>query len=200
MTRADEIQIVSGDLCVWQAYEPAVKCDLTSTALRCDGHVVLIDPIALTAQATEELLDFGPPALVICSSGNHLRAAADFRQHYQIPLAADRDAVAELGIQPDLVLTEHSELPYGLGHLALPGAAAGEIAVRHPNGIVCLGDAVIHLDSTGLALLPEKYCSDAKQLPHSLRNLLQWEFEILTFAHGLPLLTSARQRLAALLP
>ena len=82
--------------------------------------------------------------------------------------------------------------------LPVPGASPGEIALKFGQ-IVCVGDAVIHLPDHGFALLPDNYCTDAKLLRQSLRNLLRWEFTILTFAHGLPLTTQARGRLASLL-
>jgi hypothetical protein len=56
MTHADEIHHVTPDLIVWQAYEPDVKCDLTSAALRIGSSLLLIDPIRLSAEALEELL------------------------------------------------------------------------------------------------------------------------------------------------
>jgi hypothetical protein len=63
-----------------------------------------------------------------------------------------------------------------------------------------LGDAVIHTSTErGLELLPDKYCADAKQNRASLRNLLQFDFHTLTFAHGAPVTTHAKQKLSALL-
>ena len=50
-TRADEIHRVRPDLFVWQAYEPAVKCDLTSAAVLVGGEMILVDPIPLTPMA-----------------------------------------------------------------------------------------------------------------------------------------------------
>lgn len=199
MSRADEIQIVSPHLAVWQIYEPKVKCDCTSTALRVGEELVLIDPIDLTAEAHEELEAFGRPALIVCTSGNHARAADAFRRRYRIPVAAHPAAVPELELTIDQPLAEDTLALGALEVLALPGAAVGEIALRHPAGIVTMGDALIHLPPEGFRLLPEKYCSDPKVLPDSLQKLLRWEFDVLTFAHGWPLVGSARERLAALL-
>jgi hypothetical protein len=62
-----------------------------------------------------------------------------------------------------------------------------------------LGDALIHLPPYGFTLLPEKYCTDAREMRLALGKLLRFPFQILTFAHGLPLVSEARQRLAHLL-
>lgn len=201
MTAAKEIQEVSRDLAVWQTYEPSVKCECTASALRTEGGLVLIDPIPLTADAQAELDAFGTPAWIICTSGNHARAAAKFHRETGAPILAHSDAIPELelgDVKVDDLTT--AELPGELEIATLPGAAAGEVAIRHRSGIVVIGDAIVHLPSTGLALLPDKYCSDAKLLRSSIQKLLRWEFQILTFAHGLPITASARERVAALLP
>ena len=62
-----------------------------------------------------------------------------------------------------------------------------------------LGDALIHLPQTGLGILPSKYCDDRKELHGSLRKLLSFRFEALTFAHGLPIVAHGFQRISQLL-
>lgn len=199
MTRAEEIQVVTPELAVWQAYEPAVKCDLTSAALRVGESLVLVDPITLSAGGVAELETFGRPALVVCTNGNHARAAEDFCRHFRIPLAAHPDAGEEPGFTIDLPLADGARLLDAIEVCALPGAAAGEVALVSPGGIASVGDALIHLPTQGFSVLPDKYCTDPKVLRESLRKLLRWDFRVLTFAHGWPLVASARERLAALL-
>ena len=85
--------------------------------------------------------------------------------------------------------------------IAIEGAAPGEMAfhLADNGGTIVVGDALIHLDPYGFALLPPKYCSDQKEMRRSLRQLLDWTFQRLLFAHGPPLLSSARDRLETLL-
>ena len=198
MTRADEIHRVTPNLFVWQAYEPAVKCDLTSAALKIEGKLLLVDPIPLSEEALDELLSEGTPAMIICTNANHARAAGQFRKRFGVKIAAHRDASSGLEIDADEWIDDGARMLDVVDVRSVPGASPGEIALRFDD-IVCLGDAVIHLPDHGFALLPEKYCSDAKLLRQSLQNLLRWEFSVLTFAHGLPLTTQARGDLASLL-
>ncbi|HEY8964801.1 MAG TPA: hypothetical protein VIM58_00040, partial [Candidatus Methylacidiphilales bacterium] len=83
----------------------------------------------------------------------------------------------------------------------VPGGGPGETAFHAPDdgGLLFLGDAVIHLEETGLALLPKKYCADDKALRASLKQLLQLDFSLITFAHGTPLRVQAKERLRLLL-
>jgi hypothetical protein len=196
--RADEIQIIRDDLVFWQAYEPAVKCDLSCCARIFGKEFVFIDPIPLAPDALDELTALATPAAIVLTNGNHARAAAVFRERFSIPIHAHRDAGAELGLAIDHALTEGGAAPGGLAVVEIPGAPAGEIAL-HAGGIMHAGDALIHLEPLGFALLPEKYCADARTMRASLGKLLRFDFELLTFAHGLPLVSQARRRLEHLL-
>ncbi|MEO8354137.1 MAG: hypothetical protein ABI680_20605, partial [Chthoniobacteraceae bacterium] len=102
--QAGEFQWANPAVAVWQAYEPAVKCDLSSTALRLGGRLILIDPIPLAGDALTELTRDARPALIILTNGNHERAAAAFRARWNIPIAAHQDALTELAIDPDQIL------------------------------------------------------------------------------------------------
>jgi hypothetical protein len=195
MATAAEFQQVGADLYFWQAYEPAVKCDLSSCALEVGGRLIFVDPILLAKAALADLAAVASPALIVLTNGNHARAAAEYRERFQVPIAAPADAVPELGLTPDQLLADDEHLLDALTVIALPGAGPGEIALQTASGIVCIGDALINLEPDGLALLPDKYCIDAKLLRTSLRKRLPREARVLTFAHGVPLVTAVRTRL-----
>ncbi len=196
--RAEEFQIVTPSLAVWQAYEPAVKCDLTCCARRFGNDLIFIDPIPLAKAALAELTADATPIAIIVTNGNHARAAAEFRDRFSVPILAHAAAAAELGLPIDQPLAEGDIV---LGHLAvieIAGAPPGEIAL-HAGGVAHVGDALIHLEPMGFALLPEKYCADAREMRRTLGKLLRFDFEVLTFAHGLPLVSQSRRRLENLL-
>ncbi len=198
MARADEVQEVLSDLHFWQAYDPSVKVDLSCCSRRTAKGTVFIDPIPLAQPALNELVADAPPLAVILTSGNHARAAADYRARFSIPIYAHFEAVSELGIPIDHVVADEETLLDAFTVVPLPGATPGEIAL-HGSGALHVGDALIHLPSHGFSILPDKYCSDAIELRRSLGKLLRFPFEVLTFAHGLPIVARARQRLAQLL-
>ena len=199
MKPAEEFQQVQPGLFFWQSYAPAVKSDLSSTALQLGEKLIFIDPIPLAPAALEELTSLATPAQIILTNGNHARAAEEYRARFSIPIAAHAAAEVELGFGLDQRLQEGDKLLNEITVVEVPGAGAGEISLHAPGGVMCVGDALIHLESHGFALLPAKYCLDAKALPNSLQKLLLFDWQLLTFAHGLPLVSGARRKLQALL-
>lgn len=197
MPIAEEFQLVSDRVAVWQAYEPAVKCDLSSTAIATRDGLVFIDPIPLRADALAELVAGTKPHMIVLTNGNHARAAADFAAKFSIPIAATPAAEPELGIAIDVELADGDPVS-DARVISIDGAGPGEFAV-HFGGVVVMGDALINLEPHGFGLLPEKYCADAAVMRAALGKLLRIEFEVLTFAHGLPLVSRARQKLESLL-
>jgi glyoxylase-like metal-dependent hydrolase (beta-lactamase superfamily II) len=198
MASADEIQEVRPGLFFWQAYEPAVKVDLSCCARQTAEGLVFIDPIPLRKDAERELLAHAEPRAIILTSGHHARAAEDYRQRFSIPIHAHAEAEAELGLKIDHALADEDVALGEFTVVTLPGAAVGEIAL-FAGDTLHLGDALIHLPPLPFGPLPDKYCTDPRELRRSLGKLLRFPFEVLTFAHGLPIVAHARQRLTQLL-
>jgi glyoxylase-like metal-dependent hydrolase (beta-lactamase superfamily II) len=93
----------------------------------------------------------------------------------------------------DRVVSDGELLWETLRAIALPGGSPGETAYHAP-GVLVIGDAVTNLD--GLQVLPENYCADLPLLRTSLRALRPLQFDIACFAHGLPIVGRAREKLA----
>jgi glyoxylase-like metal-dependent hydrolase (beta-lactamase superfamily II) len=205
MKPADDFSNLGGGLFHWEAYDPASKVDLSACALVSGGGLFFIDPIALRAEAMEELLaDAGtPPAGVLLTNANHVRAAEAYRRRFSIPVLAHAGAASIWELKPDIFLVEEGIHPAAGGFqvIALPGAAAGEMALFHPadGGVIVVGDALINLPSNEFSILPDKYCANPKELRRSLARLLDFSFVKMFFAHGPPLMTGAKNRLTTLL-
>ena len=65
MLAADEIQQVREGLWFWQRFQPSVKVDCSSCAVRVGTKLILIDPIPLAAEAMEELCLLGEIAGIV---------------------------------------------------------------------------------------------------------------------------------------
>lgn len=198
MASARQIQWVGSDVAVWSAYEPAVKCDLSCTALITSEGMVFIDPIDLAESELATLTSIARPFAILITNGNHSRSAASLRERFGVRIFAPSAARHALDIDADVLFNPDVSPLAGIDTISIPSAGPGEVAYRHGDTLV-IGDALIHLEATGFALLPEKYCADAAKLPGELRKLLTSLFKTMTFAHGAPLTDNPRQLLKNLL-
>ena len=187
---ADFHQITS-DLFVWHGYNPECKTDCTSTAIRTPDGFVLIDPVRLEEQAIERMVSDDKVVAVLLTNGNHLRGSLYEKERLDVPIYAPSGA--ESMVPVDHLVSDGELLWETLRAIALPGGSPGETAYHAP-GVLVIGDAVTNLD--GLQVLPEKYCADLPLLLNSLRAIRPLQFEIACFAHGLPIVGKARQKLA----
>ncbi|MFN2509312.1 MAG: MBL fold metallo-hydrolase [Chthoniobacterales bacterium] len=201
MNSATEIHQLGSGLFIWHAYEPSVKAELFSTGLFTASGVYLIDPIALEPSRLDLVLEKRNVAGVVVTNANHARAAASFSDRFQVPICAHRDARAALGESRVSEVLEGDRISAELTVVEIEGAAPGEIALHggREGGTLVVGDAFINMSSYGFTFLPTKYCVNAKRMRRSLGKLLDFQFERLFFAHGTPLLSDARSRLAELL-
>jgi hypothetical protein len=190
---------ISTALAVWYTYDPTVKADLFSTAFAARNELTVVDPIALPAPHRTELDSLGRVATIVVTNANHLRDTLNFARTDSPSIFAPSELNAEL--------THHHALSDGLQvgpfrAIKIDGAAQGEFALYHPDdgGTLIVGDALINFEPHGFDLLPQKYCTNHKRMIRSLRRLLDFDFNRLFFAHGNPIVTRARERLASLLP
>jgi hypothetical protein len=188
---------VSAAFAIWYTYDPTVKADLFSTALAARNELTVVDPIALPSPYRTELDSLGRVATIVVTNANHLRDTLSFSS------SASIFAPSELNAE----LTHNHVLSDGLQvgpfrAIKIEGAADGEFALYHPDdgGTLIVGDALINFEPYGFDLLPKKYCTSQKRMIRSLRRLLDLDFDRIFFAHGNPIVTRARERLASLLP
>lgn len=200
MIEAADLVSLGGLLWLWQAYDPAVKADLSSSAAQCGGRLFLIDPIPLAPPPLAELTAHGTVGGVLVTNSNHPRAAAAFARQLGATIFAAEPVIHEFADAKTQPIAGGEIMP-GLAAIPIEGAASGEMAFHFADsgGTLVIGDALINFEPYGLTLLPAKYCSNQRQMRGSLRPLLDWPFERLLFAHGSPILCSARARLETLL-
>jgi len=178
----------------WKGYSEDVKADLSGTAVVVEDGLILVDPIPLAEEALEQLTAAGTPRKILLTSVNHQRDSLNLRGALKIPILAPVETKGE--IEADEFFAE-GKLPVPeVKPIRLPGFAMGETAYLFENRALVLGDAMINLAPEGFRMLPEQYCEDPHQAIRSLSRLAGiGEFEILCFAHGMPIEEEARERL-----
>ena len=198
MPFASEVEPVSPGIFIWRFYDPSVKADLFSTVLETASGAYLIDPIPLAPEAVASLARRVKIAGIIVTNENHERAAAQFAGKFKVPVYLDAALASATGLPSAAVF---QDLVADLTTVEIEGGPAGEIAIHFAgsDGTMIIGDALINFEPYGFALLPAKYCSNFKVMRRSLAKLLDYSFDRMLFAHGMPILSQARQRLEQLL-
>lgn len=193
---ADLAQL-SPTLSIWHRYAPAVRADLFSSCLETADGAFLVDPI----QPPPDFLGAKRVAGIVVTNNNHARAAADIACRLIVPIYARAEVRDGLENCRIIRLRDNQDIAPGLTAIPLAGAPPGEIALHHEadGGTLIVGDALINMESLGFTFLPAKYCENAKVMRRSLRNLLDYSFERIFFAHGTPIISRAHSRLSILL-
>lgn len=192
-----EVCPLSAGAFIWHRYDSEVKADLFSTALATASGIYLVDPISLDPNSFSLATRDQKISGIVVTNANHCRAAHNFAAQFSAPIYAS----AETAISSAIQIADGEQLTPELTVSAIEGAAQGELALywKGDGGTLVLGDALINFGSHEFTFLPAKYCSNPKLMRKSLRKLLAYSFERILFAHGTPIVTKARSRLAALL-
>ena len=188
------------NLAIWQTYDKTAKADLFSSALTAQDGVFFVDPIEIADHPLDQLIGTRPIAGIIVTNGNHFRSADTYIRRFSVPLFAHRNSLPNKALSGFIEISDGSRIGNELEVIMIEGAAPGEVALYHAadNGTLIVGDALINFEPYGLALLPQKYCQNIKQMRESLRKLLRYDAERILFAHGMPILSGANARLRQL--
>ncbi len=135
------------------------------------------------------------------TNSNHHRVSAQFADQFSAPIFARCETFPDKTPSRFSSVADGDKISDELRVIGIGGAATGEVVLHYaPNGgTLIVGDALINFEPYGFAFLPGKYCSNQKQMRRSLRKLLDYKAERMLFAHGMPILSGAGERLRALL-
>jgi len=197
-----EIHRLTRALAVWHAFDPSVRADLSSTAITTPTGTYLIDPIPLPPPDLHTLLDGGDARGIIVTNANHWRNSEPLARELAIPIFAFPSAKNQQDETPSFTSISEASKPNGaFDVIPIAGAAAGEIVLYAgaDGGTIIFGDALVNFEPCGFSLLPPKYCSNAKEMRQSLRKLVNLEVNRILFAHGVPIVSKASERLRELL-
>lgn len=150
--------------------------------------VVLVDPPG-TSGTQEEVEACGRPEGILLTSRWHVRGAADWKQQFNIPIAAPRsaeDELKEVGATADHWISEGDE-HWGWQALGMevPGSDYAELAFWHAaSGTVIIGDLFTRDESGVLRLGPVVFMGVAEsELQPVIERLVQLKPRLLLSAH-----------------
>jgi hypothetical protein len=197
---ADDVVRISATLQYWQAYDSSIKTDLFASAVTTSQGLLIVDPIPLESKLLQELAEERPIVGVFVTNINHCRVAATVAEKFCTPIFGHRATIAACELAPAQEVRDGEKFARDLCAISIEGAAGGEMAIYHESdgGAWIIGDSLINFEPYGFTFLPQKYCLNQDEMRRSLRHLLEYKFERMLFAHGTPLVHSAREKLEEL--
>jgi glyoxylase-like metal-dependent hydrolase (beta-lactamase superfamily II) len=164
-----------------------------------DGNFC-VDPVEPSEEDLAEMAGQGV-ARILITNRNHSRAANKIRARTDARTAihpADaRHARSEGAVLDDQLNPGDKVGPFVV--IDAPGKSLGEVVLHWPERkILLVGDAVVGDPPGKCKLLPNKVVDDPPRLRDSARQLLALDFDILLVGDGVPILSSAKERLREL--
>jgi len=182
----------------WTALHPSIRMDVSSYYL--EQARALIDPM----EPEEGAAWFGrrtPPERIVLTNRHHYRGSDRFREELGCPVLCHESGLHEFEDGPQVE-------GFSFGDEVAPGVTALEVGAICPDetalhvevgdGVLAVADGVISYD--GLRFVPDQLLGDDPEgvkrgLRSAYEKLLDREFDAILFAHGGPLVGSARQAL-----
>jgi len=181
----------------WSVQDDRIGYESDAHAIASGDRIVLIDPLRLETTVLERL---GPVEAICLTAACHQRAAWHYRRHLGAKVYAPADTRA-MDEEPDVRYRAGDVLPGGLRPIHTPGPEAAHYAfwLPQPPGVLFCPDLLSHGAGEALAFMPAEYHEDPALTRQSVRALLDLEFAVLCFDHGVPLLDEPKAALRALL-
>jgi len=200
MRGASDFDRITSNIVVWHGYDSAVKAELYPTYVITPSVSYFIEPIPLRSEALNKLVGSGCVAGIIVTNCNHYRESASFAPEFSAPVFGHGEVFPHKPPRESSIING-DKICGGLTVIGIEAAAEGEIALHYApdGGTLMVGDALINFGPYGFTFLPRKYCANEKQMRRSLQKLLDYKAERILFAHGIPILGDAGERLQVLL-
>ena len=164
------------------------------------GGNLCVDPVEPSDEDLAELARQGV-ARILITNRNHSRAANKIRARTGARTAihpADAPHARKEGAVLDDELNPSDKVgPFVV--IDSPGKSLGEVVLHWPERkILLVGDALVGDPPGKCKLLPDKVVDDPARFRDSARSLLDLDFDILLVGDGVPILSSAKERLREL--
>jgi len=183
----------------WTAVHPRIKVEVSSYYLPDSG--TLIDPM-LPDEGPGWFAPRSAPQRIVLTNRHHYRQSREFRAEFGCRVLCHEAGLHEFEPGQEVEgFRFGDQLAPGVTALEVGSICAEESAlhIELGDGLLSFADGLIRYEE--LAFVPDRLLGDDPEevkrgLRHSLRALLEREFDSLLFAHGDPLIGGGRRALA----
>ena len=194
---AEQVEEVVPGVYHWRIHNSNIGGAVSSSHAVATGQgCVLIDPVGLAGPA---LATLPRPEAVVLTARCHQRAAWRYREELGVEVWLPEDA-SGADEEPDRRYADGDVLPGGLKALRTPGPERPHYSFLRAGqpGVVFCSD-LVSFDGETLRFIPPEFHEDPAATRRSVEGLLGLPFDVLCFAHGVPLADDPKTALRQLL-
>ena len=191
---------ITADIFSWTWFSEPHGYNFNGYLVRHGEGNLCIDPVQPSDECLADIARMGC-AKILLTNRNHSRAVNAVRARTDARTFIHPDDAAHARSQGAEIDGElHAGEKIGpLAIVAVPGKSPGEVALHWAERkLLIVGDAVIGNPPGRCGLLRDKVMDDPARLRHSVRQLLDLEFETLLVGDGASILHDAKMRLKEL--
>ena len=198
---AQPMQELAPNVLRWTAFHERIGMEVSSLFVAGEA-ATLVDPM-LPEGGVEEVARLGTPEAIVLTNRHHLRHAERFVEAFGCPILCHEAGLHEFSdggpnvtgfrfgdtLRPGV---EALELDAICAEETTLGIAAGQGVLAFADAIIRYGDEITFVPDFLLGDDPEQIKRDIRA---ALGRLLDQEFDVLSFAHGNPVLSGGKEAL-----
>ena len=179
----------------WSRFSDEKQLDFNGLFLHLGEHRIVVDPPAMTAEASTFIRRQGQLDYIIITNRDHARDAAVCQADFRCQLYVPETDAPQMDLTPTKTFKDGELLPGGIWVVHLkdqksPGESA--LFVQQGKGILVVGDALIGKPAGSLSVLPAEKYADAAKAKEGLRRLLKYNFDAILVGDGTSILSGAK--------
>ncbi len=187
-------QIVPG-IFIWSWLSPKHNYNFNGYAFKSNEGLIVIDPAIMDSSSQELLEEIGTPSHIIITNKDHERKAYELRERFGARIYVHKNDVPLLKQRPDYSYEDGDVLPGNLRAINIsnnksPGETA--LLLLLGKGVLFIGDAIIGWPPGEFSLLPAFIYKNPELAKHSIRVLLDHEFDTVLAGDGECVLTGGK--------
>ena len=165
--------------------------------------LALVDPLDMSEDVAQEIEHIGTPTHILLTCDYHLRSSETYRKRWGCKIWVNEAEVDRYDVAIDGTFLDGQRLWNFIELIFVPGVKFLETAFRmgENRNVLIMGDLLAGerkdqgIPKDALAICGPQYIPDLRQARHSLSRLLDYEFEVMCFAHGTPVWEGAKEKL-----
>ncbi|HIA46412.1 MAG TPA: MBL fold metallo-hydrolase, partial [Candidatus Hydrogenedentes bacterium] len=163
------------NLFTWTDFNEERNIDFNSVLICLDGDNIVIDPLPLGEHDLSHLKQLGGIDWIVLTNSDHIRDAAELRQHFNAKVAGPAGEKEGFGYDCDRWLKHGDDMADVLKVIVMDGSkTSGELCLLYDDQTLITGDLIRAHKPQSLMVLPDAKLKDPQAALESIRRLTEY--------------------------